>query len=75
MSFFSDLWKISVLTGKFVCPECKKWMHFENANEDTLVCDHCGYSVDIDDYGKDIDDEDYDSIFGNYLPFLDDESE
>ena len=27
-------------------------MEFEDEWEDTLVCPHCGHSIDLDDYGR-----------------------
>lgn len=68
MGVFSDLWKIGFYTGKYICEECGARMHFENDNEDTLVCDSCGYSVYIDDYGNNVDD--YDRLSPAIEPLL-----
>jgi ribosomal protein L37AE/L43A len=36
----------------YTCPECGKKMKFETENEDVLVCEHCGYSVEAELYGE-----------------------
>ena len=36
-------------------------MEFEDSNEDTLVCIHCGYSMDLDHYGYT--DEEYADLY------------
>ena len=48
-------------TGIYICPECGKRMEFENSNEDTLVCIHCGHSMDLDHYGYT--DEEYADLY------------
>lgn len=42
-------------TGNYPCPRCKKPMVFEDEKwRDVLVCTDptCGYSCNLDDYGK-----------------------
>ena len=44
-------------TGEYVCPECGELMIFEDEKwRDSLVCEKCGYSCRLDDYGLDSDD-------------------
>ena len=46
-------------TGKYTCPECGELMVFEDEKwRDSLVCENCGYSCALDDYGSDTDDID-----------------
>ena len=50
-------------TGKYVCPECGELMVFEDEElRDSLLCEKCGYSCKLDDYGKDVDDVEYQRI-------------
>ncbi len=47
-------WKLyeALDSGEYPCPECGRLMIFENEiDRDILVCEACGYSVYIDDYG------------------------
>ena len=37
-------------------------MEFEDKWEDTLVCPHCGHSVDLDDYGCEGDNK-YENVY------------
>lgn len=44
-------------TGKYDCPECGKLMVFEDEEwRDSLVCEDCGFSCKLDDYGSDVED-------------------
>ena len=36
----------------YTCPECDGTMHF--ADDEVLVCDVCGYSIDVDYYDEEI---------------------
>ena len=36
----------------YTCPDCGQKMVYEDEYEDTLVCDHCGYSVATEMYGE-----------------------
>lgn len=45
-----DFW-IASQTGKYICPGCGAYMVFEDENRSILVCEDCGESMDIDDYG------------------------
>ena len=41
-------------TGEYPCMECGKLMVFEDEKwRDSLVCEHCGWSCSLDDYGED----------------------
>lgn len=53
--------------GKWICFECQGAM--KKADEFVLVCDDCGHSVDIVDYGHE--EETHNSLFG-YKPYKDD---
>ena len=48
-------------SGMYICHECGAIMHFEGDDHSVLVCDECGHSVDIDDYG--MEDEDYSTLY------------
>ena len=37
-------------------------MEFEDEWEDTLVCPHCGHSIDLDDYGRE-GNEEYENLY------------
>lgn len=51
--------KEALETGKYFCPECGELMIFEDEQwRDSLVCENCGYSCKLDDYGDDPDDVD-----------------
>lgn len=62
MSFFNEKLAEALLTGNYYCSECGALMEFEDEWRDTLVCNNCGNSVDLDHYGFDSDEE-YDSLF------------
>lgn len=62
MSFFNDELIKGLFTGEYVCHECGKLMEFEDDMEDVLVCANCGHSVDLDDYGRE-GDEDYENLY------------
>ena len=44
------------------CHECGSKMHFETEFEDILVCDNCGHSVDLEEYGFE-DEECYENLY------------
>lgn len=48
---------LAAWSREYICPECGDIMHFEDENESSLVCDSCGFSMDIDDYGTEEDDD------------------
>ncbi len=52
----------ALLTGRYICSKCGERMEFEDEWEDTLVCPHCGHSVDLEHYGFEKD-EDYDALY------------
>lgn len=62
MGFFNKKWVVSMLSRHYTCSECGGEMEFEDEWEDTLVCPHCGHSVDIDEYGCEDDDE-YENLY------------
>ncbi len=53
MSFFNEALIKAMATREYICPECGELMIFEDEYESMLLCEHCGYSVDLDDYGAD----------------------
>lgn len=53
MGFFNKKLIEGLTTGRYYCPECGELMEFEDENEDTLVCLHCGSSTELDEYGYD----------------------
>ena len=46
MSIFNEKQIKAMESGTYICSECGKVMEFEDKWEDTLVCPHCGHSVD-----------------------------
>lgn len=62
MGFFNKMQKLAMITGHYICSECGKSMEFEDEWKDTLVCPHCGHSVDLDRYGFESDEE-YESLY------------
>ena len=51
MSIFNEEQVKAMMSGRYICSECGSVMEFEDEWEDTLVCPHCGHSVDLDEYG------------------------
>lgn len=51
MSIFNEKQIEAMFSREYTCSECGRLMEFEDEWEDTLVCPHCGHSVDLDDYG------------------------
>lgn len=50
----NDKLKEALFTGNYPCPECGRQMVFEDEEwRDSLVCEHCGYSCSLDDFGRD----------------------
>lgn len=62
MGFFNDALVEALFTGNYVCRECGAPMEFEDEWKDILVCPSCGYSVELDRYGFDSDEE-YDALY------------
>ena len=60
--FFNEKQVEALKTGDYFCAECGELMEFEDEFEDVLVCSHCGHSVDLDDYGRE-GDEEYDNLY------------
>lgn len=50
-SFFNEKQKKAMENGEYICSECGRVMEFEDEWEETLVCPHCGHSVDLEEYG------------------------
>jgi rRNA maturation endonuclease Nob1 len=44
----------AMLNGEYVCQKCGCLMKFEDEWEDTLVCDVCGSSTDLKEYGTEL---------------------
>lgn len=50
----NDKLRTALETGKYPCMECGSLMIFEDEKwKDSLVCENCGYSCKLDDYGLD----------------------
>lgn len=64
MGFFNDLMVNAFKTGNYYCPKCGGLMSFEDDYEETLICDECGYDMDVDHYG--FTDEEYDDLYPTY---------
>lgn len=62
MSFFNEKQRKSMKDGEYICSECGKLMEFEDEWEDTLVCPHCGHSIDLEEYGCE-GDEKYENLY------------
>ena len=41
-----------MFSGEYICHECGHFMGFVIGWGVTLVCPHCGHSIDLDDYGR-----------------------
>ena len=52
MSIFNEKQIKAMTSGRYICSECGSVMEFEDEWEDTLVCPHCGHSIDLDEYVK-----------------------
>lgn len=61
MSIFNKKQIEAMLSGNYICNKCGKKMEFEDEWEDTLVCPHCGNSVDLDNYGYE--DDEYERLY------------
>ena len=55
MSIFSNIAKQmkreAYRTGRYYCPHCNELMIFEDDSHDYLVCEHCGHSMNYEEYG------------------------
>ena len=49
MSIFNEKQIKAMTSGRYICSECGSVMEFEDEWEDTLVCPHCGRSIDLDE--------------------------
>lgn len=64
MSFMNEKKLAALNSGIFPCERCGEPMEWETEREDILVCPHCGYSVDWDQYG--FTDEEYEDLYPTY---------
>lgn len=62
MSIFNEEQIKAMFSREYIGHECGHSMEFEDEWEDTLVCPHCGHSIDLDDYGCESDDE-YENLY------------
>lgn len=62
MSIFNEEQIKAMFGREHVCRECGNLMEFEDEWEDTLICPHCGHSVELDRYGCE-DDEEYENLY------------
>lgn len=47
MSIFNEEQIKAMFSREYICHECGHLMEFEDEWEDTLVCPHCGHSIDL----------------------------
>lgn len=62
MSIFNEKQIKAMFSREYICHECGNGMEFEDECADTLVCTHCGHSVDLDDYGRE-NGEEYENLY------------
>lgn len=62
MSIFNEKQRKAMISGQYICPECGGLMEFEDEWEDTLICSHCGHSVELEKYGCE-GDEKYENLY------------
>ena len=62
MSIFNEEQIKAMMSGRYICSECGRVMEFEDEWKDTLVCSHCGHSVDLDEYGCEGDNK-YENVY------------
>lgn len=62
MSIFNEEQIKAMFSREYICRECGNLMEFEDEWEDTLVCPHCGHSVELDRYGCE-NDEEYENLY------------
>ena len=62
MSIFNEKQMKAMFSREYICRECGNLMEFEDEWEDTLICPHCGHSVELDRYGCE-DDEEYENLY------------
>lgn len=51
MSIFNKKLRKAMTDGEYICSKCRGLMKFKDEWEDTLVCNHCGHSIDLKEYG------------------------
>lgn len=62
MSFFNKKQIKAMLSREYFCNECGNLMEFEDEGEDVLLCPHCGHSVELDEYGRE-NEEEYENLY------------
>lgn len=62
MSIFNEEQIKAMFSREYICRECGNLMEFEDEWEDTLICPHCGHSVELDRYGCE-DEEEYENLY------------
>ena len=62
MSIYNEKQIKAITSGRYICSECVCVMQCEYEGEDTLVCPHCGHSIDLDEYGCE-GDEKYENVY------------
>ena len=72
MGFLNKKQHLAFVTGEYICPKCGKLMEFEDEWESVLICEHCGFDMDVDHYGTDEEDVNEDTV---YWPGIAEESE
>lgn len=62
MDMFNDAMREAFRTGRYICNQCGADMVFEDEiMRDTLVCENCGNSMELDHYG--FTDEEYEQLY------------
>lgn len=62
MSIFHEGPILALFSGDYICRGCGPFVGFEDEWGDTLVCPHCGHSIDLDDYGRE-GNEEYENLY------------
>ena len=62
MSIFNEEQIKAMMSGRYICSECGSVLGFGDGWGDSLVCPHCGHSVDLDEYGCEGDDK-YEHVY------------
>ena len=62
MSIFNEEQIKAMFSREFICHGCGHFMEFGGGWEDTLVCSRCGHGIDLDDSGRE-GDEEYENLY------------
>ena len=62
MSIFNEEQIKAMFSREYICRGCGRFLEFEDGWVDALVCPHCGHSIDLDDYGRE-GNEEYENLY------------